>query len=134
MEDAFMVGIYFILTSFLILRNWDCIQNASFYHVRYLSNLVLQVRSSNWVHKTRINFIQRWHHFGTKTNWSAFLLETWLHPLLYWIRYSWYGSTHILYYINLSVRWNTLLWNQISLCQQVFYYNFLCNLFKGLIS
>ncbi len=131
MEDAFMVGIYFILISFLILRNWDCIQNASFYHARYLSNLALQVRSSNWVHKTRINSIQRWRHFGTKTSWSAFLLETWLYSLSYWIRYSWSGSTHILYYINL---WNTLLINQILLCQQVFYYNFLCNLFKGLIS
>ncbi len=46
-----------------------------------------------------------------------------LHSLLYWIWYSWSGSTHIPYYINLSVRWNTLLRNQISSFQQVFYYN-----------
>ncbi len=59
------------------------------YHVRYLSHLVLQVGSSNRVHKTRIHSIQRWRrHFGAKTNRSAFLLEKWLHPFLYWIRYS----------------------------------------------
>jgi hypothetical protein len=93
------------------------------YHVRYLSHLALQVGSSNWVHKIRIHSIQRWHHFGTKTSRSAFLLEKRLHPLLYWIWYSWSASTHILYYINfLSVRWNTLLRNQISSCQHVFYY------------
>ncbi len=91
------------------------------FHVRYLSHLALQVGFSNGVHKTRIHSIQRWHDFGVKTSWSAFLLEKRLYPLLYWIRYSWSRSTHILYYINLSVRWNTLLRKQISSCQQVFY-------------
>ncbi len=43
-------------------------------------------------------------------------------PSKYWIKYSWSGSTHILYYIKMSVRWNTLLRNQISSCRQVFYY------------
>ncbi len=75
-----------------------------------------------WVHKTQIHPIQRWRHFGAQTFWSAFLLEKRLHPFLYWIRYSWSGLTHILYYINLSVSWNTLLRNQISSCQLVFYY------------
>ncbi len=92
------------------------------YHVRYFSHLTLQVGSSNWVNKTQIHSIQRWHHFGTITSWSAFLLEKRLHPLLYWIWYSWSRSTHILYYINLSVRWNSLHRNQISSCQHVFYY------------
>ncbi len=46
-------------------------------------------------------------------------LESWLHPFYYWIKYSWSGSTHILYYINLSV---VRLGNQISLCQHIFYY------------
>ncbi len=89
------------------------------YHVR-LSHLALQVGSSNWVHKTQIHSIQRWRHFGAKTSWSTVLLEGQLHPSLYWIPYSWSGSTIILYYINLSVRWNTLLRNQISLCQYSF--------------
>ncbi len=43
-------------------------------------------------------------------------------PFKYWIKYSWSGSTHILYYINMSGRWNTLLRNMISSCQHVFYY------------
>ncbi len=51
-----------------------------------------------------------------------------LHPSLYWIPYSWSGSTIILYYINLSVSWNTLLRNQISLCQHVFYYRYIISL------
>jgi hypothetical protein len=46
-----------------------------------------------------------------------------LHPSLYWIRYSWSGSTIILYCTNLSVRWNTLFRDQISLCQHVIYYS-----------
>ncbi len=57
-----------------------------------------------------------------KTSWSVFLMVKQCHPFLYWIWYSQSGSTHILYYINLSVRWNTLLRNQISSCQHVFYY------------
>jgi hypothetical protein len=72
--------------------------------------------------KTQIHSIQRWCHFGAQTSQSAFLLEKRLHPFLHWIKYSWSGSTHILYYINLSVRWNTALRNQISSCQHVFYY------------
>ncbi len=44
-------------------------------------------------------------------------------PFKYWIKYSWSGSTHILNFINMSVRWNTLLRNQISSCQHVFYYS-----------
>jgi len=95
---------------------------SSRYHVRYLSHLALQVGFSNWVHKTPIHSIQRWQHFGAKTSQFAFLLEKQLHPSLYWIQYSWSGLTIILYYINLPVRWNTLLRNQISPCQHVFYY------------
>ncbi len=95
---------------------WYC------YHVRYLNHLALQVRSSNWVHKTRIHAIRRWHHFGAKTRQSAFLLEKQLHSSIYLIWYSWSGSTTTLYYINLSVSWNTLLRNQILLGQCVFYY------------
>ncbi len=102
------------------------------YHVRYLSHLTLQVESSDWVHKTWIHPIQRWHHFGAKTIQSAFLLEKRLHPFLYWIRYSWSGSTHILYYIYLSVSWNTLLRNQISSCQYIFYYNWIFDHFENL--
>ncbi len=45
--------------------------------------------------------------------------ESRLHPFYYWIKYSWSGSTHILCYINLSVRWNTLLRNQISSYQHI---------------
>ncbi len=95
---------------------WYC------YHLRYLNHLALQVGSSNWVHKTRIHAIWRWHHFGAKTRQSAFLLENQLHSSIYLIWYSWSGSTTTLYYINLSVSWNTLLRNLISLCQCVFYY------------
>ncbi len=95
------------------------------YHVRYLSHLALQVESSNWEHLTRIHSIQSRCYFGAKTSRSTFLLEKWLHPLFYWIRYSWSRSTHILYYINLSVRWNTLLRNQISPCQLCPLLNFL---------
>ncbi len=84
------------------------------YHVRYLSHLALQVESSNWVHKTRIHSIQRWRHFGAKASQTTFHLEKLLHLFYYWIQYSWSGSNHILYYINLSIRWNTLLRNQIS--------------------
>ena len=87
-----------------------------------MSHLALQVGYSNWVYKTQTHSIQRWHHFGTKTSWSPFLWEKRLHPFLYWIKYSWAQLTHILYFINLSVRWNTLLRNQISLCQHIFYY------------
>ncbi len=94
----------------------------SLYHVRYLSHLALQVGSSNWVHKTQIHSFQRWCHFGTKTSQSAFLEEKQLHPLLYWIWYSWSESMHILYYINLSVRWNISLRNQILSYQYIFYY------------
>ncbi len=86
-----------------------------------MSHLALQVWSSKWVHKTWIHSIQRWHHFDAKTSQSTFLLEKRLHSLLYWIWYSWSGLTIILYYI-LSIKWNTLLKNQISSCQQVFYY------------
>ncbi len=35
---------------------------------------------------------------------------------------TWSGSTHILYYIKTLIKWNKALRNQISLCQQVFYY------------
>ncbi len=103
-----------------------------YYHVRYLGHLALQVGSSNWVYKTQIQSIQRWHHFGAKTNRSAFLLEKRLHRSLYWIQYSWSGSTIILYYINLSVSWNTLLRNQILLCQHIFYYTMLNAAFLSL--
>jgi hypothetical protein len=92
------------------------------YHVRYLSHLAVQVGSSNWGHKTRIHSIQRCRHFGAKSSRSAFLLEKQLHPFQYWIKYSWSGLAHILYYINLSIRWNTVLRKLISLCQHVFYY------------
>ncbi len=44
-----------------------------------------------------------------------------LHPSLFLIRYSWSRSAILLYYIYSSVRWNKLLWNQIS-CQHVSYY------------
>jgi len=91
-------------------------------HVRYLSHLALQVGSSNWVHKTQIHSIQRWRWHQNYP--ICFPLGKQLHPFLYWIRYSWSRSTIILYYINLSVSWNTLLRNQISLCQHVFYYTF----------
>ncbi len=94
-----------------------------YHHVRYWSHLALQGGSCNWVHKTRIHSIQRWHHFVAKTRRSTILLEKWLHPSLNWIWYSWSGSTIILYYINLLVSWNTLLRNQISLCQHVFNYS-----------
>ena len=85
---------------------------------KIFEHFALQVGSSNWVHKTRIHSIQRWHHFAAKTSQS-----TWMAPPLllldpvYWSRW-----TIILYYIYLSVRWNTLLRNQIFLCQRVFYY------------
>ncbi len=95
----------------------------AFYNVRYSSHLALQEGSSNWVHKTQIHSIQRWRHFGAKISQSVFLLEKRLHPFLYWIKYSWSGLTHILYYINLSIRWNRSPRNQISLFQHVFYYN-----------
>ena len=85
--------------------------------------LGLQVGSSNWVHKTQIHSIQRWYHLVPKLANPLSLLERRVHPFYYWIKYSWSASTHILYYINLSVRWNTLLRNQISSCQHVFYYN-----------
>jgi hypothetical protein len=91
------------------------------HHVRYLSNLALQVGSSNWVHKTRIHSIQRWHHFGIKLANPLFPSERRLHPFNYWIKYSWSKLTHILYYINLSVRWNIIFRDQISSCQCVFY-------------
>jgi len=92
-------------------------------HVRYLSHLSLQVGSSNWVHKTQIH-----SPFKDGTTLAPKLanplspLERWLYPFYYWIKYSWSGSTHILYYINLLVRWNTLLRNQILSCQHIFYY------------
>ncbi len=74
-----------------LLRHWHKIRynvcsyqsfsvKLNIYHVRYLSHLALQVGSSNWVHKTRIHSIQRWHHFGSKTSQSTFLLEKQLHP------------------------------------------------------
>ncbi len=91
------------------------------YHVRYLSHLALQVGFSNWVHKTRIHSIQWWRHFGAKLADPLSPLERRLHPFFYWIKYSWSGLTNILYYINLSVRWNTLLRNQISSCQHHFW-------------
>ncbi len=48
---------------------------------KIFEHLVLKVGSSNWVHKTQIHSIQRWHPFGAKTSRSAFLLEKRLHPL-----------------------------------------------------
>jgi hypothetical protein len=93
---------------------------------KIFEHFAVQVGFSNWVHKTRIHYIQRWHCFGTKTTWSAFPLEKRLHPFKYWIKDSWSGSTHILYYIKMSVRWNALLRNQISSCQHVLYYSRYC--------
>jgi len=77
----------------------------------------LQVVSSNWVHKTQIH--------STLAPKLANRLSFWRSGstfFKYWIKYSWSGLTHILYCINMSVRWNTLLRNQILLCQRVFYY------------
>ncbi len=48
-------------------------------------------------------------------------------PPLFILDHSWSRLTHITYHINLSVRWNTLLRNQISSCQQVFYYMSICH-------
>ncbi len=88
-----------------ISLTWEspkCSQNHSnhcvFYHVRYLSHLAFLVGSSNWVHKTRIHSIQRWHPLAPKL------------------------ADPLLYYVNLSVRWNTLVRSQILLCQHIFYY------------
>jgi hypothetical protein len=49
--------------------------------IKIFEQFGLQVGSSNRVHKTQIHSIQRWHHFGTKTCVSAFLLEKRFHPL-----------------------------------------------------
>ncbi len=95
----------------------------------------LQVRSSNWVHKTKIHSIQGCATLAPKL---VNLLSFWRSsstPFNYWIKYSWSGLAHILYNINMSVRWNTLLRNQISSCQHIFYYStskriVQCSLFK----
>jgi hypothetical protein len=87
---------------------------------KIFKHFALQVGSSNWVHKLRstpfkdvmpklANPLSFWRSSST--------------PSKYFIRYSWSRLTNILYYIKMSVRWNTLLRNQISSCQQVFYYN-----------
>ncbi len=96
-----------------------------FYHVRHLSHFVLQVGSSNWVHKARIHSSQIWCHFGAKL---ADPLSSWKigsTPFLSWIKYSWSGLTHIVSFINLSGKWIKLCRNQISSCQHVFYYTFI---------
>ncbi len=121
----FKIEIYFKNLKLIFFQGAFKVWEWAFYHVRYLSHLALQVGFSNWVHKTRINSIQRWRHFGTKTRCPAFFLEKWLHPSLYSIWYSWSGSTIILDYINLSVSWDRLLRNHISLCKHIFYYTFI---------
>ncbi len=91
---------------------------AIYYHVRYFQPFGFTSRIQQLSSKLR----------STPFNYGATLAPKLtdplgrLHPSLFWIRYSWSGSTIILYYIYLSVRWNKLLRNQISLCQHVFYY------------
>ncbi len=84
---------------------------------KIFEHFALQVVSSNWVHKTRIHSTLAPKLVNPLSFWRS--SSTFFK---YWIKYSWCRSTHILYYINMSVRWNTLLRNQILLCQRVFYY------------
>jgi hypothetical protein len=89
---------------------------------KIFEHFALQVVLSNWVHKTRIHSIKDGATLSPK---QADLLSFWRScstPFEYWIKYSLSGSTHILNYIKMSVRWNRLLRNQISVCQHVFYY------------
>ena len=86
-------------------------------------HVALQVGSSIWIHKLRSTSFK---DGTTLTQKLADLLSFWRSgstPIKYWIKYSWSGSNHILYYINMSVRWNTFLRNQILSCQHVFYYS-----------
>ncbi len=86
------------LTWINYLETWLRSDNTSCYfinHIRYLSHLALQVGFSNWVHKTQIHSIQRWHHFCTKTSRSTlaapplfildlvFLIQIDYHSVLY---------------------------------------------------
>ncbi len=99
------------------------------YHVRYLSHLALQIGSSNWVHKTQIHSIQTWRHFGANPLFSC---KSSSNCFLYWIQYSWSWSTHILYYISLPVRWNTLLRNPVN-TSFIIYFIICSNLFVSIV-
>ncbi len=89
---------------------------------KILEHFALQVDPVIESIQLRSTPFKRWCHFGAKTSWSTFLLEKQVHPLYNWILFTWSGLTHIFYYLNMLVRWNTALRNQILWCQQVFYY------------
>jgi len=89
---------------------------------KIFEHFALQVGTSNWVHKLGFTPFKDGTTLAPKL---ADPLSFWRNgstPSKYCIKYSWPGLTHILYYIKMSVSWNTLVRNQILSCQQVFYY------------
>jgi len=68
-------------------------------------HFALKVGSSNWDHKLGSTPFKDGTTLAPKL---ADLLSLWSSgstPSKYWIKYSWSRSTHILYYIKMSVRW-----------------------------
>jgi len=114
-----------LIKTLLIITLFITLINATLYicyHVRYLSTLLYKYYPATEFTKLRSTQFKDGATLAPKL---ANLLSFWRSsstPFKYWIKYSWSGSTHILYYINMSVRWNTLLSNQILSCQHIFYY------------
>jgi len=94
----------------------------SWYHVRYLSTLLYKQDPATEFTKLGSDPFKDGTNLAPKLADPLSFWRSGSTPSKYWIKYSWSGLTHILYYIKMSVRWNTSLRNQISLCQQVFYY------------
>ncbi len=89
---------------------------------KIFEHFALQAGSSNCVHKLGSTPFKDGATLAPKPFDPLFFWRSAPPPLKYWIKYSWSRSTHILYYVKMLVRWNTLLRNQISSCQQVFDY------------
>ncbi len=128
-KNAFYSVIFFqcfhfwtLLSNFFLLHFLSVRSNKNMYHEDIWATWLYKWDSATEFIKLGSTPFKDGATLAPKLINPLFHLEKRLHPFLYWIRYSWSGSTIILKYINLSVSWNTLLRNQILVCQCVFYY------------
>jgi len=96
---------------------------SQFYHVRYLSTLLYKLDPATEFTELRSTPFKDGTTLVPKLADPLSFWRSGSTPFKYWIKYSWSGLTHILYYIKMSVRLNTLLRPQISCCQHIFYDN-----------
>ncbi len=115
------VNLIYLKQLFLSKLHWltfACFQEVWNYHIVILLS---KLGSNKRVNKTQIHPSKTMRHFGAQTVWADSTLK-WLHPLYFLIQFL-NPDQHIFCTIwRCLLDVNKLLRNEISSCQEVFYY------------